>query len=397
MLAMLLAWQAAAVPAVATSPTKKPVDTWTLPSGVSMIFSYPKRFGNERALVDPVLKVIRYTPPGETISVSNFVISDKEIAKALVAAKKRKVNVQVTVGNQHARATKAQRKIYDMFKKALGTDIKAKSYYKVCKGSCYDSNNAAAQHAKVLLSSRVVTPSGKIHQYVTFISSANFSKRAAATSWNQTLVVVGDKKVYVDQKSYLDGMRHDKPKHGFSDTVSGKLTVHSYPTREKINQIAKLLDQTKCKAAKGYGKNGKTVIRVAMSLWTTPERPIAKQLAQLKKNGCDVAVIVTKTWARRGVVRDLLKAGVPVWDSLTAKGEYNHTKMVIIDGKIGKHNRHLITAGSANFSGTAKWQNTENIGLVNDEALVSQGLKFFDDVAKQSKRVKNAKEMPKRT
>jgi phosphatidylserine/phosphatidylglycerophosphate/cardiolipin synthase-like enzyme len=177
------ATSASATPALTPA---KPVDTWTLRSG--QIFSAPKGLGNNRALVDTLIKIARYTPKGETITASSYAISDKQVAEALIAAKKKRgVNVQVTTWTHGANGTKTTRALSKKLKKALGTNTKAKSYYKLCKGSCYiTGKDKAAHHAKVFLSSRVVTPSGQVLKNVALVMSANLSKAAAKKSWNQT-------------------------------------------------------------------------------------------------------------------------------------------------------------------------------------------------------------------
>jgi phosphatidylserine/phosphatidylglycerophosphate/cardiolipin synthase-like enzyme len=56
----------------------------------------------------------------------------------------------------------------------------------------------------------------------------------------------------------------------------------------------------------------------------------------------------------------------------------------------------LVYGGSANFTEIARHQNTDVTLVVDSKAQADQGLTFFDSIKKHSRRVKSAKEMPKR-
>ncbi|TAH31977.1 hypothetical protein EYC58_04865 [Candidatus Saccharibacteria bacterium] len=407
-------------------------DTWTLKDGD--ILSYPKGLGDSRAFTRTLIKAIKQTRKGAKIAVSTYAISDMAVVEPLVEAKKKRgVIVQFTTWTKGANATETSRKVAKALKKALG-DISgaktkklvkdkaaSKSYYMACRGSCYvDGKDKAAQHFKGVTISELKTPSGQILRNVSFLTSANLSKAAVNKSWNHAYVMVNRSKIYNALRSYMLGMRYDRTKRNFPVVTDGPYTLYLYPQAKVVNPIAstlKQVEQAKCAAGKGYGNGkGKAVIRIFVHYWTAPEYKAAVQVARLShKYKCDIAVIVSRKTARRGVVKRLLfvknkkgkftvRSGVRVYDAYQSKsGAYAHNKDWAFSGKLGKgkkaKNVNLLYTGSANMTETARARNTDvTLAVRGTEGAVSVAntLRFFNQVAKVSKLMTTYKSLPKR-
>ena len=105
--------------------------------------------------------------------------------------------------------------------------------------------------------------------------------------------------------------------------------------------ILSVLNTTQCATTRGLA--GRTLIRVAQFYWSNARISIARQLAVLKRSGCNVAVIYTNI--DRAVLKVLLEAEIPVYDSLS-HGTYNHSKTLIVSGRLGATDGDLVSQGS---------------------------------------------------
>lgn len=373
------------------APLAKPKSSWMLRSG--NIFTTPKGMGSSIAYTRDIKNSIRYSPKGSTITASIYSITDWSVANEFIRAHRRGVNVQIITWDGGVGSRPTSRAVSRALKKALGTNARARSYYRICKGSCYTTGkDGSSHHAKLVLFSKVSPPNGQKLYHVTFVTSANFSLAAIRSTWNHTQVIVGRKKIYDTLKSYVDGMRYGKTKRFSGAIKEGPYTLYLFPSSNPVNPVYNLLMRTRCQAAKGYGANGRTVIRVAMYLWTSSERKISKRLAQLAKQGCNIRVVLTGPMARRGVVWDLLRAKIPVWDSYNGKhNRYTHTKLVVISGKVGKQNQNLTIGGNVNFTYEALRQNTEVMVIANNKAQADQAWSYVNKMTENSVRIRSHK------
>jgi hypothetical protein len=139
-----------------------------------------------------------------------------------------------------------------------------------------------------------------------------------------------------------------------------------------------------CKTTAAHGDgDGHTVIRIIMYAWFGNRSvPIARKVASLKRQGCDVEAILTEPGKQ--TVSILRGAGVPLRDAAWNYGEkmatdgskkvwgprlYSHLKWMMISGKYKKKNQDVVFAGSENWSG---------ISFSNDEVTLQlTGADFY--------------------
>ena len=388
----LLAMLASVILALCLAPppaqaAKKPVP-WQPVAGP--IMSIPKGTGKasrSTAHLTAMRKAVKAAVRGTTIRATTYSSSYKPIIADFIAAKSRGVHVRFTTWHEDYAKN---RKVLAPLRKALGTNTKKASYFKVCQGSCYRTGkDDAVQHTKIVTVGAVQAPKG-IQRYIVFESSGTFSKAGANRSWNFTTVSVGRKKLYNAYASYIDGMRHDRTKKKFRQVKDGNTTVIFYPGGPDP-LLSTLKSIKSCKAAKGYGVNGKTHIAVVMYVWRDSMSATAKQLVRVAKLGCKVDVVITTPDTQSKIVAILKKGKLRLWDSRKKgkKGRYSHGKTWAISGRIGSNPKSLLTAtGSANLSKYALKYNTEVTVLHRSAAMRQFVVNALGHIARYSKRLK---------
>ncbi|MEO5949435.1 MAG: phospholipase D-like domain-containing protein, partial [Candidatus Saccharimonas sp.] len=322
------------------------ISPWSPPPSKSL-YNVPKTRGTSAQVytyVNELVRAINATPRGEFIRLSTFLTSYKPVVDALLKAHRRGVHVRFITWQEDYRKDK---KILDTLKHELGTNIRALSYLKICHKSCY--SNSGTQHAKIVLISRIINKTGKGVKYVSFIASGNITTDNVVNSWNHAQLITGRKKLYNGLVSYFDGMRYDRTHKNFKPVTDGAYTVYFYPTSKPFNPFYDALNHTTCKAAKRFGNNGRTVIRIAMYLWRNNTDYIAKRLATLAKQGCDVGVVVAKHPTEEKIISILKKGRVSLFNA-RGKKQYVHAKMGIISGTVSGKSVDMVVTGSLNFT-----------------------------------------------
>jgi len=357
------------VSTVATAPANaapRPggvINTWSPPASRS-IYNVPKGIGMPSAQVtiymDELIRAFGATPKGETIYLSTFLTSYKPVIRSLIAAHKRGVNVQFITWNKDYRENK---KSVDSLKKVLGDKIKAPSFLKICKKSCL--SNSGTQHAKLVLISRFINDKGKTKQYAIFVASGNISTENVVNSWNHAQLIVGRKKLYNGFKSYFDLMKLDRTRKNIKPVTDGAYTAYFYPVSTQFNPFFSALEHTSCKAKKGHGLNGRTVVRVIMYLWRkNTSYDIVKRLTELEKQGCDVGVIVSQYPTDAKIV-----------------------KALVISGTVNGKSVEMVVTGSLNFTRSSMVDCTDIALRMYGKTWVTQASSFFDDIASHSRKV----------
>jgi phosphatidylserine/phosphatidylglycerophosphate/cardiolipin synthase-like enzyme len=130
----------------------------------------------------------------------------------------------------------------------------------------------------------------------------------------------------------------------------------------------------RCKGVKkGFGSDGRTVIRVAQWGWTAPRADIARRLSQLQGQGCKVEVLINKARTSKKVFAPLLRntryGKVKIYDGWYdannngVASQYIHHKVLAISGRVlGSSGTKVVYTGSQNY--------TEEGNRVNDEMVL---------------------------
>lgn len=340
-----------------TAFAAKKVPTWN--ASTRVIYNTPGKAGGSKAqqyaYIDEIKRALAAAVPGSTARIASYSLHNKSVVNALIAAKKRGVNVQFftsrEVKNGKLKAESAELKA---LKKGLGTNLKKPSFVQVCRGSCLHSGNHGTQHAKLM--TIYVQRTAKARAWVTFVTSSNITDDGAKLSWNSTQVIVGETKLVEGINKYMNAMRYEGKSSDYPASVkSGIYTMYFYPKYNK----APLIDDLSKVACKYTVKQGKkkitrtSTVLVDMFQWSSD--PAANRVVKLHQAGCKVEAIVDFRHIDPAVLKKLKKAKVPLANA-GQKKLYLHAKAAMITGKVGGKEVWLTYGGSANL-GASSWKN----------------------------------------
>lgn len=349
-------------------------------------FSYPNRGRARRAAIQKrVLRTINSvwggsrssigTPlPGNgSIRIATWSFDSWVTARALVAARKRGVSVQVI-------AAKGANKDHDAWKwlrKRLGSRLyhrghpntaSVSSFARQCSGAC--RGPGGTPHAKYFLFDNV----GAAHvRHVVVQTSMNLTGRAVWGQWNQAQVM-HEPRVYNDFLTVFHQARLARPvAQPYHVAAIGRHVVNYFFPRPQAtaaqDPIMQNLNWVSCTGATAGTARGRTQIRVIQyAIYSDRGVWIAKKLRSLWNAGCDIAIIYSV--ASRPVLRILRDRGgrgpVPMRQSVVTDPwgnilKYNHSKWMTIAGRWGNS-----TAAHVTISGSANWA---NLAFGSDEQM----------------------------
>jgi phosphatidylserine/phosphatidylglycerophosphate/cardiolipin synthase-like enzyme len=315
-----------------------------------------------------VLSAIRHSRKGSRIWMSMFSFDRFPVANALIAARKRGVQVQVLV-NDHE-MTPAQRKLRGF----LGTNPKKKNFAYQCYKGC--RSNGDVLHTKFFLFSKTGAAENTV-----MLGSVNMKMNGAKNQYNDLWTKSGVPNLYQRLEQLFREMKLDQPvpQPYISEAVGTRYWLmetpfHGAPYDDPIMQI---LRQVQCTGATIHG--GRTVIRVNMHAWDGSRgRYIAQRFRNLYAQGCDIKIQYGMAGAGvRAVFGNPTDRGyVPVrsngfdTDHSGPEGEsdgevdlYSHMKMLLISGHYGDRTDARVTVtGSSNY---------QDSGLTGDEMIFS--------------------------
>ena len=118
---------------------------------------------------------------------------------------------------------------------------------------------------------------------------------------------------------------------------------------------------------------------VYLQAYSFTSKPIARAIADAKRRGIDVEVILDKSQTKHNKyssAKYLANQNIPVW--IDYKPSIAHNKVIIID------NNTVIT-GSFNFTKAAQEENAENVLIIHDKKLASTYLENLQSRKAESK------------
>jgi phosphatidylserine/phosphatidylglycerophosphate/cardiolipin synthase-like enzyme len=381
-LAALLMVGMLSAPATAAPWKPRPGPAFNLPTG-----------GPEArtALTRRVIAAIKHTRKGETIRFAMYSFDLKSVATPLIKAHKRGVHVQMVV-NDNWTSSQTRR-----LRRVLGKNPRKNHFVTICEGSC--RGGPGNLHMKVYSFSK--TGAAK---HVLMTGSANLTERAEDLQWNDLYTVRGEEGLFRTFVRVFNELKFDRrtsprwvtyksgaydaqfyrthpnarPSLATSSTTSARLpTADEDPVMHRLKDI-------RCKAVKGAGVNGRTVIRIIMYGWSGDRgKYLARRVAYLKRHGCDVKVIVSV--AGRGTVNRLRDANIPVrsadWD-INEEGVvnfYSHLKTISVNGTYKGRPVHTVWTGSENWS-IMSFRNDELILQINRKRVYREYRTRFNEM-----------------
>jgi hypothetical protein len=315
-----------------------------------------------RRIEDVVYRAIQHTRKGDEIRISLFSFDRGRMGDALIRAFRRGVAVKLLL-NQH-QTTRTMRKMRSVF----GANRERRSFIYQCERGC---RGGSFLHSKFYLFSRSGTA-----RNVTMVGSVNLTRNAMVNQWNDLLVLNDRPATYAAFKETFEQMRLDqraKPLYQvFPIGDHSVLHVFPFPNATPTNDpIMRILSKVRCfNAARGYGTNGRTRIRVDQHRWAGERGAwIARRMVQLYGQGCDVRLMhgsvdlpVKKAFrnrTKRGLVP--VRANGFDEDRDGFLDTYTHHKYMTVSGNYGgDRSTNMVLTGSSNWAG---------IGVTGDEVV----------------------------
>lgn len=394
MLALLLAAMtvlSVAPPAQAGAPA---VASAGFSPRTGVIFNNPDGTAAQRQnILDYVGRSVDSAPRGSVIRIAVYSFFDQVLADQLVAAYRRGVLVRLLIDG-HVSSPQIEQ-----LRAALGHDLRSTSFLTSCQYGCMSSDPVSVMHAKVYLFSTA----GRARQ-VTMIGSGNPNRIGQDNGWNNHYTVVGDPALYRSSLRYFNDMVQDRTvANYYRTTASGPYKLYFFPragSGARADTMYNVLKGVRCTGvAVGRGTGGRTVVRVAMFLWTARRLAIAQRLWQLHDQGCDVQVVYPSNTVEPRVTATLLKKSLrygqlPVYDALRDRDgdgfweSYVHSKYVLVDGAYNSNAAATaVWAGSANFGGTGLRAGNEVTLKISGRAATAAYEANFAQIRAISRRV----------
>ena len=371
--------RAKAVPKVVGQPPRG----YVIPP--SSYFSFPNGGKKERrAIRNRVLYTIQSTwggrrnslggplPANGRIRMATWSFDDWGIAKALVAARKRGVSVQVIAAKGANKGIPSWR----WLRKKLGSKLYRRGYpitremhsfARQCPGSC--RGPGGTPHAKYFLFDNV----GARHtRKVVVQTSANLTEMAFDGQWNQAQVMHSSRAYSDFYGVFYQAAARRRLLQPYHVAAMGSVVNYFFPRpRATVAQdpVMQNLNAVNCRGATTGSGNGRTMIRIIQyAIYGERGVWIAKKLRHLWEAGCDVAIIysvasrpvlsILRKRAGRGAVPMRQSVVKDPWGNLV---KYNHSKWMTIAGHWA-----VSTADYVTFNGSANWS---DVAFSGDEQM----------------------------
>ncbi len=375
------------------------------PRDLEVFFAVPTAAGvGDPTLENKILELIAGAPKGSRIRIALYHWTRTSVAKAIVAASKRGVAIEIVLDRQENETARLAPGAADpenadddvddedvdvdpddaladgVSSKALGAAVKilqdglpagSITFCTRGAGSCQGNH---INHSKIFMFS--TTGSAK---QVVVQSSANLT---SFKLHNNLVIVRNDAALYKGYLSYFNSLkaRHLNLDYYRSKPGDHNVIAYFFP-RAQGDTIMSVLDKVKCTS------NSK--IRVAMAFFTDGRKAVATKLGQLQHAGCDVRVVMRKAGpsSSANMIKILKDAHVKVGLFPTNHGTNIHSKYLLIDSAYltgSKHpHRKLVYTGSHNYTGGALRSNDEQLLRVDDATVFDAFARNWDAIRAQ--------------
>ena len=331
---------------------------WRPPQDV--IFNNPYGSSEARFRIERrVVQAIRNTPRGATIRISVYSFDRKDVAKALIDARRRGVTVQILL-NDH-QVTGAQR----MLHRALGRNRWTRNFAYECNAACRGRRDNL--HSKFFL----FTQTGSARNVV-MAGSANFTLNAVKWQWNDLVTRYSNPYLFWDYVNLFEGMRRDystnRPYYIFCGRrgssckpMADWAVTRVFPrgASRTNDAVLNMLKPIQCVYRGADGKTRRTKLRLSMHTMLG-ERGIylAQRMRGLWAAGCDFKVIYgLMGWNVKQALGAVTRRGrIPLrstgfdYNGDQDVDRYTHQKYFTVSGKYNSVVTNLSFTGSSNWS-----------------------------------------------
>jgi hypothetical protein len=306
--------------------------------------------------------------PGN-IRVSLYSMVDTTFAKAMNAASKRCLSVQILMNNHLNRKTdSAWRRMED----ALGYKTKShgtfrRSFAHRCHFAC---RGGGVLHTKMYLFDSTLPNRAASHnkiQNTTFTGSSNMTSNASYIQWNDLYGDVNNAGLFKIFNDYFNKMRKDNGYHrnGYRGFSYGKYNAVFWPVTKGHDPEMAALRAIRCSGASGgTGISGHTAVYINMHAWFGLRGLAFQRIVRgLYSKGCYVRILYSFMTPR---VYSRLKSGTGGRMQLRrtifgnhpgshVAGVYSHFKNFLVSGHYGgDSSARVVWTGSNNFTPDGK-------------------------------------------
>ena len=361
-------------------------DHYNPPQGSKFSHAFVK--GSLGRIRTHVLRTINSVPRGGQIRILSWSFSSPRLRKALYAAKRRGVSVQIIMSPPVDPTKSDYKRLFAFFGgQRYHKDGLRGSWVYQCKASC--RGTGGTMHSKVFLFSQAYQT-----RWIVMSGSGNMTDYAADHQWNQQYTTTNDKTIYdsIVNKVFLTS-KLDQPDRPRQLTLVFPTTTYYFtPMTARTTQydfVYQALRNVTCTGADT--RTGRTRIRISMYTWRDDRGDwMARQVRRLWNQGCDIRIIYAIMGNRNKAIlynpggrgripmRQTILVDVdhrPVW--------YLHQKYIAIGGKIGANPKAFATyQGSFNFSDLGM-RSDENFQKLNGYANYVPYVADFNQIWRQ--------------
>ncbi|GAA3238865.1 hypothetical protein GCM10010468_74660 [Actinocorallia longicatena] len=315
-----------------------------------IVFNDPRTRAGATKVENAIVSVIKGAPGGSKIRMSMYQFTDAYIvANALIAAKKRGVDVRIIADHTSLDRWRAGGKTtaYEKVAAAVGGKAKTCPAGRGCVGK-------QMNHNKFFLFSR-----SRGSKNVVIQTSQNLMQTGGLTTdWNDAVVLADNPGAYNAYNRYFNALWAGKSNLNIWKTLGGPangagVTVQFFP-KASGDPVAGMLNKVSCTWVDYGGGKHPTEVRMAMSDINVQREWVLSALTKLKKKGCVVEVLTTidTRKAPEQAVLNVLRAGGITTDYADPNRTQNlmHSKYILVKGRVGKRTGFFIWTGSANMT-----------------------------------------------
>ncbi|MBC2934687.1 phospholipase D-like domain-containing protein [Nocardioides sp. zg-1228] len=386
---------------------------WKAPQGP--FFNDPHLKKGHYRIERRVIDTINHAPKGSTIRIAVYSFDRMPVARALIAAHRRGVKVQMLLNDhQYTRAMLAIRR-------EIGAKRSNSSFIYRCKAGCRSKRNEYNNlHTKFYTFSRAGRSTD-----VLAVGSANMTQNANIHQWNDLYFTSGDHELFRQFVRLFNDMKKDydtrqppqffcgTPRLGVCDDSVDKHTawIMPKPSGAKNDLILDTLGKVQCLTPDAAGGQKRT--RLALSMHTMRGRRgdyLAAAIRQKYIEGCQVRVSygLIGYHTKRVIGAPTPRGRIPLRSTgldfnpddnydLNKDGKddlilsyYSHQKYLVVQGTYnGVPDSHLVLTGSSNWASLSPG-NDELLFTIQGKRVARKYLKNFDYQWKNKRNSRNA-------
>ncbi len=293
--------------------------------------------GSDHHALTELTRLIDSVPAGGRIDGHIFSITVDSVAKSLLDAQTRGVDVRLSTDGSVATST-------DTAKTTYLDQLTSKVYCSAgTSNACISTADNAISHTKLFVFSTATAPDGVVSKDVVWFGSANQTYASGMKLYNNTVTLYGDSELFTALRAYLTELYDQTRRADYYDAASARgylLTasadIYVSPEAETDLVVNRLNDVT---------LDASCEVRVMQASIRDSRLAVVDHLVRMKRGGCTVEVVADTVEPRALALFDA--ANIPVREMPI------HDKVFLIRGTYGSTSAFRVYTGSHNLSGSA--------------------------------------------